>query len=103
MKVAVILALARYFHRLPLEQINRLPNMIPPALILLVPIFLILRQPDLGTSLVLMIGGISVLFLSGIRLWVFGLGGAGVLAAIPNFMGKFTKLSKRPRDCLFKS
>ncbi len=83
MKVAVILALARYFHRLPLEQINRLPNMIPPALILFVPIFLILRQPDLGTSLVLMIGGISVLFLSGIRLWVFGLGGAGVLAAIP--------------------
>ncbi len=83
MKVAVILALARYFHRLPLEQINRLPNMIPPALILLVPIILILRQPDLGTSLVLIVGGISVLFLAGIRLWVFLLGGAGVLAAIP--------------------
>ena len=83
MKIAVILALARYFHRLPLEQINRIPNMIPPIFIILVPIALILKQPDLGTSLVLIAGGVSVLFLAGIRLWIFLLAGAGGLAAIP--------------------
>ncbi len=83
MKIAVILALARYFHRLPLEQINRLPNMIPPIIIIAVPIAFILKQPDLGTSLVLMAGGTSLLFLAGIRLWIFLFAGATGLAAIP--------------------
>ena len=83
MKIGIILALARYFHRLPIEQVNRLPNIIAPVLIILVPVTFILKQPDLGTSLVLLIGGISVFFLAGIRLWVFIFAGASALSAIP--------------------
>ena len=83
MKIGIILALARYFHRLPIEQVNRISNMIVPILIVFVPVAFILKQPDLGTSLVLIIGAISIFFLAGIRLWVFILAGVSTLSAIP--------------------
>ncbi len=83
MKVAIILALSRYFHRIPIEQIGRLQNLIIPAFLILVPVTLVLRQPDLGTALVLCAGGISIFFLAGVRLWLFILSGSSIIFTIP--------------------
>src|SRR5579871_1239176 len=57
MKVAVVLMLARSFHSRSVEDIGRLRNLIWPALGILVPAALVMKQPDLGTALMLVLGG----------------------------------------------
>ncbi len=83
MKIALVLALARYFHGMSGEEVRRLPTLIIPLVLLLIPSWLVIRQPDLGTALLLIIVGGAIFFLAGVRLWVFGASLAFVLAAIP--------------------
>ncbi len=83
MKIALILALARYFHGLTVEEIQRLPSLIIPLLMVIVPSWLVIRQPDLGTAVLLMMESAAIFFLAGIRLWMFGAALAATLAAIP--------------------
>ncbi|MRG72187.1 rod shape-determining protein RodA [Alphaproteobacteria bacterium HT1-32] len=83
MKIALVLALARYFHGINLEDVNRVTSFIPPIIMILMPTALVLRQPDLGTAMMLAAGGIVLMFLAGVRLWVFIAGGVAALASIP--------------------
>ncbi|MBI05863.1 MAG: rod shape-determining protein RodA [Rhodospirillaceae bacterium] len=83
MKVALVIALARYFHSVSTEDIKRILILIPPLILILVPAVLVLRQPDLGTSALLVISGTVMLFLAGIRVWKLGVAFAGLLGAIP--------------------
>ncbi|MBC8337056.1 MAG: rod shape-determining protein RodA [Rhodospirillales bacterium] len=83
MKVAMVLALARYFHGGSLEDIRRPIFLIPPILIVVVPAAFVLRQPDLGTSLILLMTAAGIFFLAGVRLWKFALVGVLSLAAMP--------------------
>jgi rod shape determining protein RodA len=83
MKIALILALARYFHGLSAEEVGRVLFVIPPVLMVLAPAALVMRQPDLGTSAMLLLGGAAMFFVAGIRLWKFALVGALGLAAMP--------------------
>jgi rod shape determining protein RodA len=81
MKVAAVLAIARYFHNVSIDEIGRPLLLIVPALLVLVPAALVMKQPDLGTALMLVLGGGVMFFLAGVRLWKFGVliaaGGAG--------------------------
>ena len=73
MKIALVLALARYFHGASLEEVGRPTFLIVPLLMVLAPVGLVLKQPDLGTAMmVLMVGG-AIFFLAGVRLWKFGM------------------------------
>ncbi len=72
MKVAMVLALARYLHGLTIDQVSRLKSLMPAVAIILVPVALVVRQPDLGTALLLMIGGACVLFLAGLSWRIVG-------------------------------
>lgn len=83
MKVAVVLALARYFHDISLEQVSRPLYLIPPALLIAAPVALVLNQPDLGTAILLLLGGAGMLFLAGLSWWVFALSGMLGLLALP--------------------
>ncbi len=67
MKLAVILALARYFHQLHPEDIRRLPYLLIPLAMLAVPALLILRQPNLGTTVILVSVGGIMCFLAGVQ------------------------------------
>ncbi|MEQ8603764.1 MAG: rod shape-determining protein RodA [Marivibrio sp.] len=94
MKIALVLALARYFHTLNFEDIGRLSYLITPALMVGAPVVLILRQPDLGTALMLAAGSAVLFFLAGVRLWKFVVAGAGALGSIPiawNFLHEYQK------------
>ena len=82
-KIALILALARYFHGVSTEDIGRPGQLVVPLLMILAPAFLVLRQPDLGTALMLTVAGAAILFVVGVRLWKFGLVGLLGLAALP--------------------
>lgn len=83
-KLTVILALAKYFdHRQPIRE-HRLTELFIPLLIVLIPFLLILKQPDLGTGLILLIVFFSMVFYVGLDwklVWV-GAAGAGILIPI---------------------
>jgi rod shape determining protein RodA len=83
MKVALVLALARYFHSAYLEEVRRPLYLLPPVLMIVTPVVLVLLQPDLGTALMLTAVGGAMLFLAGVRLWKFGLVIGAVGAAGP--------------------
>jgi rod shape determining protein RodA len=85
MKISLVLALARYFHGLTLEEIRRLVplRLIAPVLMIVAPAVLVLKQPDLGTAMKLMLCGGALLFLVGVRVWKFAIVIAVVGAAMP--------------------
>jgi rod shape determining protein RodA len=83
MKIAVVLALARFFHGLTLEQVGKPLLLIPPVLLISLPVVLVLRQPNLGTAMLLAIGSAAVLFAAGVRVWKFLLVGGVAAAAVP--------------------
>ncbi|MEM8753190.1 MAG: rod shape-determining protein RodA [Pseudomonadota bacterium] len=78
MKVALILALARYYAWLPEEKTSHPLWLIPPIVLILLPVALVLKQPDLGTAILLSAGGIVVMFLAGVSWWYFGAGAAAL-------------------------
>jgi rod shape determining protein RodA len=83
MKLAIILALARYYHYLPRAFVESPRALWPPLAMIGVPWVLVMIQPDLGTSLMIMFGGIIMLFLAGVRLrWFIG-AGVAVAAMLP--------------------
>ncbi|CAK0775055.1 Peptidoglycan glycosyltransferase MrdB [uncultured Gammaproteobacteria bacterium] len=83
MKPALVLALARYFHGLTLEQIARPLVLVPPLGLVFLPVGLVLLQPNLGTALLLIAGSGAIFFSSGVRLWKFLLAICGGLVAVP--------------------
>jgi rod shape determining protein RodA len=83
MNVAVVLALARYFHSLSGEDVGRIRYLILPALTVGVPAALVLKQPDLGTAIMLLMGGAALFFIAGVRLRYFTLTAAAAAAALP--------------------
>jgi len=83
MKVTLILALARYFHGLTLEEVSRIRNLLIPLGLVGAPVALVVLQPDLGTAILLIATGAVIFFSAGLRWRYFILAGAGVLAVIP--------------------
>tara|TARA_R110002124_G_scaffold251002_2_gene416155 strand:- start:13208 stop:14362 length:1155 start_codon:yes stop_codon:yes gene_type:complete len=83
MKIALVLALARYFHGTSIEDVRRIPSLITPILLVAAPAALVLRQPDLGTALMLVITGAVIFFAAGVRIWKFVLVGIVTVAAAP--------------------
>ena len=83
MKIAVVLALARYFHGFDVDEAGRLRNLIIPVFIVLAPMALVLRQPDLGTAGVIAMVGAAMFWIGGARLWQFGVVAAAAAAAVP--------------------
>ncbi len=83
MKIALVLALARYFHHLPPGQRGRLRPVLPALAMIALPAVLVVLQPDLGTAIAILAGGVVLLFLAGLPGWWFAAGlGAGA-AALP--------------------
>lgn len=83
MKVTLILALARYFHGLTLDEVSRLRNLFIPLALVGMPVGLVVMQPDLGTAILLVASGGILFFTAGLRWRYFIFAGAGVLAAVP--------------------
>ncbi len=83
MKVAIVFALARYFHGVSQEDIGRITFLIIPLIMVFAPSVLVLRQPDLGTTGMLVMASGAVFFCAGVRLWKFAVVVVSGLAAIP--------------------
>lgn len=83
MKIAAIMALARYFHGISAEDAKKIRFLIVPALIVVAPVGLVMVQPDLGTALMIIMGGTALFFVGGAPLWLFISGGIIAVASMP--------------------
>ncbi|MCA1653163.1 MAG: rod shape-determining protein RodA [Sphingomonadales bacterium] len=83
MKPAIVLTLARFYELLPASEIRRWRAIWPALALLGVPAVLILVQPDLGTCIMVLLCGITVMFLAGLPLWIFVGSGIALAAAAP--------------------
>ena len=83
MKIALVLALARYFHRLSQDEARRIRHLVVPLALVLAPVLLVLRQPDLGTALLLLASAAMLFWLAGVSVKVFVAAILAVLAAVP--------------------
>ena len=83
MKISLILALARYLHGLSIEDVSKPLRLLIPLLMIAMPAFLVLKQPNLGTTIILVADGISLLFLAGLSWWWIAPAVAGVATAVP--------------------
>ncbi|MDH3665892.1 MAG: rod shape-determining protein RodA [Paracoccaceae bacterium] len=72
MKIALVMALARYYTWLDRGRVSHPFWLLPPLALIAVPMLLVLRQPDLGTAILLGAGGTMVMFLAGVSWWYFG-------------------------------
>ena len=77
-KVTVIMFLASYYDWLPQNKVSNLVWIIVPLLIILLPVFLVVRQPDLGTALLILLGGLSIMFIAGVSWFYFAISGLGI-------------------------
>ena len=71
MKIAIIACFAKYYHRAQIQDISKITNILVPIVVLILPIFLVISQPDLGTSILIALSGIIVLWLSGVNVKYF--------------------------------
>ncbi|MDF1619027.1 rod shape-determining protein RodA [Pseudothioclava nitratireducens] len=72
MKITLVMLLAAYYDWLDVDKVSRPLWVALPVAIILVPTFLVLAQPDLGTAVMLVAGGGLVMFAAGVSLWYFG-------------------------------
>jgi rod shape determining protein RodA len=82
-KVAVILVLARYYQGLTREQAARFLYTLPPLAVILLPVALVMVQPDLGTAMMVLLGGAALLFVAGVRLWMFLAAAVAAVGCLP--------------------
>jgi rod shape determining protein RodA len=95
MKIAIIVCFAKFYHRAKINQINNLKNLLVPIMILILPILLVISQPDLGTSILIALSGIIVLWLAGINLKYFIYSSLFLLISLPfviSFLKPYQKL-----------
>ena len=71
MKIALIIFLTRYYYKIPSEQVTNLRYILTPVFALFIPVLLVASQPDLGTAVLIMIGGLAVIWLTGFRIKFF--------------------------------
>jgi rod shape determining protein RodA len=91
MKIALILALARFYHARDGLAARQYRQLIVPALMIAIPCALVVRQPDLGTTLLLAMGGVAILFVAGVRARLFAIAAVLTIIAIPVGLNFFMK------------
>ncbi len=95
MKICIILCLAKYFHRMKLENVNSIYTILTSLIVILLPMGLVIVQPDLGTSLLIAISGIAVIWFAGINHKYFIYTMIGFLISLPfiiSFLKPYQKL-----------
>ena len=100
MKIFIILCLAKYFHRMKLENVNSVYTILTSLIIILLPMGLVIVQPDLGTSVLIAVSGIAVLWFAGINHKYFIYTMLGFVISLP-FVIAFLKPYQKLRVLTF--
>ena len=92
MKIGIVLFMARYFTSTTIQGVKSIRGIIIPAIMTLVPVALIASEPDLGTSLMVLITAGVMFFAAGVQWWKFALVGGTIAGSLPllwNFLHEY--------------
>ena len=95
MKVSIIVCLAKYYHRIQLNQVDTFQTIFVALMILFMPIMLVITQPDLGTSILIALSGLVVIWLAGMNIKYFIYSFIALLISLPfaiSFLKPYQKL-----------
>ena len=82
MKIALVMVLALYYDWLDDQKVSKIRWLIPPILLTIIPMVLVLNQPDLGTAILLASGAAVVMLLAGVSLWYFMAGISSIIGLV---------------------
>ncbi|WP_375229834.1 rod shape-determining protein RodA [Roseobacter sp. S98] len=97
MKITLVMLLAAYYDWLPAKRTSHPFWVLIPVILIMIPVFLVLRQPDLGTSILLLAAGGGLMFLAGVHWAYFGAviaSGIGLVTAVFQSRGTTWQLLK---------
>jgi rod shape determining protein RodA len=83
MKIATVMALARFFAGHAKDDVKNPLFLLIPVGIIAIPVGLVMMQPDLGTAMTIIMASTAMFFLAGVPYWIFALGGAAFVGALP--------------------
>ncbi len=95
MKIAIIMCLAKYFHRIKIENVNSFTSITIVLSIIIIPIIFVISQPDLGTSILIALSGLIILWLGGMKIKYFIYSFITFLISLPfiiSFLKPYQKL-----------
>ncbi len=82
MKIALVMVLALYYSWLDRNRVSKPQWVLPPLILTLIPMALVLRQPDLGTAMLLFAGATVMMFVAGVSLWYFSTGAVAAASLV---------------------
>ena len=100
MKIAIIVCFARYYHRIQSSDIQSYKYLLQPVILLLIPCYLVITQPDLGTAILIAGSGLAIIWLAGLNLKYFVYSGLILLVSLP-FVISFLKPYQKSRILTF--
>ena len=100
MKIAIIVCFARYYHRIQSSDIQSYKYLLQPIILLLIPCYLVITQPDLGTAILIAGSGLAIIWLAGLNLKYFVYPGLILLVSLP-FVISFLKPYQKSRILTF--
>ena len=83
MKIAIIVCFARYYHRIQTAEIQNYKFILVPLILLLIPCYLVLQQPDLGTSILIAGTGVIIIWLAGLNIKYFVYSSLLLIVSLP--------------------
>ena len=86
MKIGLVLALARFYHGISAAEARFSWKLLIPTAMILFPVALVAKQPDLGTAILLAATGLAVMILAGLSMRLIAVGGLGAVVAVPPFV-----------------
>ena len=95
MKIGIILCLAKYYHRLKIDSVNSFTSIAIALFIIIIPLVFVLAQPDLGTSILIALSGMIILWLGGVKVKYFIFSFITFLISLPfiiSFLKPYQKL-----------
>ena len=95
MKVAIVVCLSKYYHRLQADNVNSFKGILISIVILILPVMLVISQPDLGTSILIALSGLVVIWLAGLNIRYFSYSFLSLLIFMPfaiSFLKDYQKL-----------
>ena len=95
MKIAIIVCFAKFYHRVQTEEIHSVKNIVEPIALLMIPIFLIIAQPDLGTAILVAGSGLAVVWLAGVNIRYFAYSALALLVSAPFVISMLKPYQKR--------
>ena len=95
MKIGIILCLAKYYHRVSIEKVNSFLSISFVLTIILIPIILVISQPDLGTSILIALSGLIILWLGGVKIKYFFLSFVTFLISLPFIISNLQPYQKQ--------